>query len=67
MLTILPLQDWLALTDHLRVENPEDERINTPSDPNNRWRYRMNISLEDLKKESHLNGEILSMIKELRG
>jgi 4-alpha-glucanotransferase len=49
------------------VENPEDERINTPSDPNNRWRYRMNISLEDLKKESHLNGEILSMIKELRG
>lgn len=67
MLTILPLQDWLALTDHLRMENPEDERINTPSDPNNRWRYRMNISLEDLKKESHLNGEILTLITDSRG
>ncbi len=67
MLTILPLQDWLALTDHLRVENPADERINDPANPNNRWCYRMGISLEDLKKESHLNGEILSMIKGLRG
>lgn len=67
MLTILPLQDWLALTEHLRLENPEDERINTPSDPNNKWRYRMNISLEDLKKESHLNGEILNLIKGSRG
>ncbi len=67
MLTILPLQDWLALTDHLRVENPSDERINDPANPNNRWKYRMGISLEDLKKESHLNGEILSMIKGLRG
>lgn len=67
MLTILPLQDWLALTDHLRVAAPADERINDPANPNNRWRYRMGISLEDLKKESHLNGEILSMIKGLRG
>ena len=66
MLTILPLQDWLALTDHLRVDNPADERINTPADPNNRWRYRMNIYLEDLMKESHLNGEILQMIKASR-
>lgn len=67
MLTILPLQDWLALTDHLRVDNPADERINTPADPNNRWRYRMNIYIEDLMKESHLNGEILQMIKASRG
>jgi 4-alpha-glucanotransferase len=51
----------------LRVEVPADERINDPANPNNRWRYRMGISLEDLKKESHLNGEILSMIKGLRG
>lgn len=67
MFTILPLQDWLALSENLRTENPEDERINTPSDPDNRWRYRMNISLEELKKESPLNGEILSMIKDSRG
>lgn len=64
MFTILPLQDWLSLSEQMRVANPADERINTPSNRDNQWRYRMNVSLETLKKSSQLNEKILDLIKE---
>lgn len=67
MFTILPLQDWLTLTDRWMVDNPSDERINTPSDSENLWRYRMIPYLEDLLSEETLTEEIKGLIKETRG
>lgn len=48
MLTILPMQDWLSMFAKYRSKYPNVERINDPSNPNHYWRYRMEISLEDL-------------------
>lgn len=62
MWSIFLLQDLLALDDELRVNNPSDERINIPAEPEHYWRYRMNVYLEDLIRRRKLNGEIKSLI-----
>lgn len=48
MLAILPLQDWLSVSDKLKRKNPEEEQINEPSNPLHNWNYRMHITLEEL-------------------
>jgi 4-alpha-glucanotransferase len=48
MLVVLPLQDWLSMFGNLRKENPDDERINVPSNPNHYWRYRMHVRIDEL-------------------
>ncbi|NLZ95435.1 MAG: hypothetical protein GX921_06385, partial [Bacteroidales bacterium] len=58
MWSILPWQDWLSIDENLRRENPEEERINVPSNPKNYWRYRMHMTLEELLKEKNLNERI---------
>ena len=58
MLTILPLQDWFSLDDSLRVEDPESERINIPSNPKHYWRYRMHLTLEELFAKTQFNSHI---------
>lgn len=51
MWTVFPLQDLLAMDGRLRRENPHEERINVPADPNHYWQYRMHLTLEDLVEE----------------
>ncbi len=64
MLTVLPLQDWLAMDGELRRENPHDERINVPANSRHYWRYRMHITLEELLKAERLNDMITHKIAE---
>jgi len=52
------LQDILGMSDTLRRENPQEERINNPAEPNYYWRYRMHISLEELIKQKEFNDEL---------
>ncbi|PIE99306.1 MAG: 4-alpha-glucanotransferase, partial [Paludibacter sp.] len=47
MFTILPLQDWLAMDENIRLQDEDKERINTPSNPNNFWSYRMHLTLNE--------------------
>ncbi len=61
MWSILPWQDWLSIDEYLRRDNPDDERINVPSNPQHYWRYRMHISLEQLLREKKLNKRIKMM------
>ena len=58
MWSIFQIQDLLGINEKLRRENPHEERINVPADPNNHWKYRMHIYLEDLIKEKEFNDEI---------
>lgn len=58
MWSIFQLQDVLGMSDNLRRENPEDERINIPANPQHFWRYRMHITLEQLVKENEFNKEL---------
>ena len=62
MLCVLSLQDWLSMDSELRGKNPREERINVPSDPYNRWRYRMHLTVEDLIAATKYNNKVRTMI-----
>ena len=62
MLCILAWQDWLAMDTELRSKHPREERINLPSDPYNRWQYRMHLTIEDLMKATRFNDKLKTMI-----
>ena len=57
MWSIFQLQDIMGMSETLRRENPQEERINNPANPKNYWQYRMHISLEDLIKQKEFNEE----------
>jgi len=63
MLCILSLQDWLAMDMELRCKNPATERINTPSDPYNRWQWRMHLTIEDLLAAAKYNNKVRTIIQ----
>ena len=58
MWSIFQMQDILGMSETLRRENAQEERINNPANPKNYWQYRMHISLEDLLKEKEFNEEL---------
>lgn len=64
MWSTFQLQDLLGMNEKIRLENPNDERINVPSEAHHYWHYRMHISLEDLLKEEEFNDELKKMIYE---
>lgn len=61
MWVILPLQDWLAIDSKVRIDDPEAERINIPSNPRHFWKYRMHLTLEKLLKEDLFNRHVRSL------
>ena len=62
MLAILPLQDWLAIDETLRLADPAAERINIPADANHYWRYRMHIGLEELLSANNFNAAVTALV-----
>ena len=62
MLCLLSLQDWLAMDGELRSKQPRQERINVPSDPYNRWQWRMHITIEQLLAADRFNQKIRTMV-----
>ncbi len=63
MWSIFQLQDILGMSDTLRRENPNEERINNPANPKHYWQYRMHISLEDLIKVKEFNDELKGYVE----
>ena len=64
MLSILPLQDWLAVDGDVRYAgNPADERINIPAIVRHYWRYRMHCTLESLVADDKLNAHLRSLVE----
>jgi 4-alpha-glucanotransferase len=64
MWSIFLLQDLLGMNGDIRRENPGEERINVPSDPNHYWGYRMHLTLENLLKENEFNNEVKKYVSE---
>ena len=62
MLCIIPLQDWLSADGELRRENPHDEQINVPANPTHYWRYRMHLTVEQLRREHNFNSALRDKI-----
>ncbi|GHT49307.1 hypothetical protein AGMMS49982_02500 [Bacteroidia bacterium] len=65
-MTIIPLQDWLAIDKKLQNPDIEAERINIPADPNHYWQYRMHLPIEDLLAADALNKKIRQQLMSLR-
>lgn len=62
MLCMLSIQDWLSMSMELWAKDIHEERINTPQDAYNPWKYRMNVNIEDLLKSTPLNKKIKLLI-----
>lgn len=52
------MQDILGMSETLRRDNPQEERINNPANPKNYWQYRMHLNLEDLIKQKEFSEEL---------
>ncbi len=50
MAVILPLADWLAIDPSLTKQKPEEEQINHPENPNQKWYYRMPFTIDSKAK-----------------
>lgn len=64
MLTIIPLQDWLAISKNLRFAHPEEERINVPAIAQHYWRYRIHLTVEQLMQETEFNNHLQKLLSE---
>jgi 4-alpha-glucanotransferase len=64
MWSIFQLQDLMGINADLRRENPNEERINNPANPEHYWNYRMHINLEDLLKAKDFTQELRTYIRE---
>lgn len=62
MMCVLALQDWLAMDMTLRGKDVQDERINTPFDSYNQWKYKMPVTIEKLMAANQLNNKLRTMI-----
>lgn len=64
MLVILPLQDWISISETLRYKGDvNDERINVPAICPYYWRYRMHLSLEELINAEDFNKDLAEAIR----
>ncbi len=45
MFVILPIQDWMSIDKRLHKQEPEEEQINHPEDPQQKWCYRLPIDM----------------------
>ena len=62
MLTLLSLQDWMAIDEQLRLPDADAERINIPANPRHYWRYRMHLTIEQLMEANAFNTKIKDYI-----
>ena len=61
VLSILPIQDVLALCTEYAKRPALEETINDPTNPKHYWRFRLHVSCEDLLS----NYDFLKDVKEL--
>ncbi len=63
MLCIIPLQDWLSINGAIRRTDPREEQINVPANSRHYWRYRMHLTVEELRSHKDFTGYLRSKIK----
>ena len=62
MLCIIPLQDWLSVNGAIRRRDPREEQINVPANSQHYWRYRMHLSISELRADKEFSGYLRSKI-----
>ena len=64
MLCVIPMSDLLAMDGELRRDEPASERINDPSNRHNKWRYRLQLAIDDLAGSDAFNDRLRAMIRD---
>jgi len=68
LLAILPLQDFMALSQKFIPQDPDMDRVNIPGTVGaQNWSWRMPCLLEELLEEAELNGSIEELASVRRG
>ncbi len=62
MWSIFQLQDIMGIDEHLRRENPHEERINVPANAKHYWKYRMHMTMENLIREKQFNADLKQLV-----
>ena len=62
MWSIFQLQDILGMSEKLRRQMPQEERINVPAISEHYWNYRMHLTLEQLLTEDDFNNEFADYV-----
>ena len=62
MLCVIAIQDWLVVSEQLRLTDDARERINEPANPKHYWRYRMHINIEELMENKAYNEQVADLI-----
>ena len=61
------IQDFFALSEDLRSDDPGDERVNVPGTTNEfNWSYRLPVRIETLIERTELNTRIRGLVDERR-
>lgn len=63
MWAVFLLQDLTGIDESLRRQNPIDERINIPSDPNHHWYYRYPYKVEELRDYDVFTSKVREMVE----
>ena len=61
--SLFQLPDLLGMDETLRRRDPAAERINVPGDANNRWHYRMHLTLEQLQQATRFNQDLRECLR----
>jgi 4-alpha-glucanotransferase len=64
MLCVIPISDLLAMDGELRREEIATERINDPANRHNKWRYRLQLTLDELAAADDFNARLRSVLRE---
>ncbi|MEO1518338.1 MAG: 4-alpha-glucanotransferase [Bacteroidota bacterium] len=63
MWAVFPIQDLLALDENLRLDDPQEERINIPAIIPHYWRYRLHLSIEELQQADSFNEQLKEILQ----
>ncbi|MGM0566270.1 MAG: 4-alpha-glucanotransferase [Bacteroidota bacterium] len=64
MWAVIPIQDLMGADGTIRRQNPHEERINVPSNPNHYWRYRLHKTLEEMLELKDFNKMVYKWVKD---
>ena len=63
MLCLLSFQDWLSIDEGVRNPDANGERINIPSNPRHYWRWRMHLTIKELRRHEEFCTHIRDIIE----
>jgi 4-alpha-glucanotransferase len=63
MLCLLSFQDWLSIDEGVRNPDANGERINIPSNPRHYWRWRMHLTIKELRRHEEFCTHVRDIIE----